>query len=77
MDINNLAHTKQECKYQIASCLFVFEAGSLSQCGIQDFFTDTQALGSYLKQLIGINKFQGLLQAEDLGRCQFQRIIGS
>ena len=55
--------------WEIWQYLF-FEGCSLTHSRIQDLLADTQVLRSYLKQLIGIDKLQALLQAHDLLRNQ-------
>ena len=47
-----------------------FEGCSLTHGRIQDLLADTQVLRGYLKQLVGIDELQALLQTHDFLRNQ-------
>ena len=44
-------------------CLLVLDCSTLAHGVIQDFFTDSERLGSYLQKLVCVDEVQCLLQA--------------
>ena len=51
------------------------DIGALSEAGIEDLLAKAQMVRSYLKKLICVNVFNGLLQAHDPGRDKAERLV--
>ena len=70
--------------YNLVSCVSLHlgrvlhrraDIGALSEAGIEDLLAKAQMVRSYLKKLICVNVFNGLLQAHDPGRNKAESLI--